>query len=79
MLGAAHGQQGHDVASSKAVVDSCSIRAVHAVRLSAEVVELEGTVRQDPTTDREAAPRPYPFTLLRRRGSRFDGFVTRSK
>jgi len=37
---------------------------------------LARTVQQDPTTDREAAPRPYPFTLLRRRGSGFGGFVT---
>src|ERR1700730_17172881 len=42
-------------------------------------MEWARTVRQDPTTDREAARRPYAFTLPRRRGSCFGGFVTRSK
>jgi hypothetical protein len=46
---------------------------------SADEVELVRTVQPDPTTDRAAAPGPYPFTLLRRPGSRFDGFVTRSQ
>jgi hypothetical protein len=40
----------------------------------ADEVELARTVQQDPTTDREAAPRPYPVTLLRRRESRFRQF-----
>jgi hypothetical protein len=40
---------------------------------------LARTVQQDPTMDREAVPRPYPFTVLRRRGSGFGGFVTRFK
>jgi hypothetical protein len=40
--------------------------------------KLARTVRLDPTTDREAAPQPYPSTLRRQRGSGFGGFVTRS-
>jgi hypothetical protein len=37
-----------------------------AVRLLADGGELARSVRQDPTTDLEAAQRPYLFTLLRR-------------
>ena len=35
-------------------------------------------VSQDPTTELEAERRPYLFTLLRREGSGFGGFVARS-
>jgi hypothetical protein len=45
----------------------------------AVVTESARTVRRDPTTHLEAARRPYRFTLPRRRGSGFGGFVTRSK
>src|SRR5678815_4936011 len=37
---------------------------------------VRSTTHSDPTMDREAAPQPYPFTLLRWRGSGFGGFVT---
>ena len=50
-----------------------------AVRLLADEVVLVRTVRQDPTTDLEAARRPYAFTLPCRRGLGFGGLVTRSK
>jgi hypothetical protein len=41
-------------------------------------VESARAVGPDSTTDLEAARRPCPFTLSRRRGSSFGGFVTRS-
>jgi hypothetical protein len=45
----------------------------------AVVVESARAVRRDPTTHLEAAQRRYAFTLPRRGGSGFGGFVTRSK
>jgi hypothetical protein len=44
----------------------------------ADVGKSVGTVRQDPTTDLQAARQPYRFTLLRRWGLGFGGSVTRS-
>ena len=56
----------HQIDWSRAVVDSCCIRAAHLLAVG---VESARTVRQDPTTDLEAARRPCLFTLPRRRGS----------
>jgi len=50
-----------------------------AARPSADVVELEGTVRHDPTTDLKGASGHTRSRYVANEGSHFGGFVTRCK